>query len=84
MSVVIIQLFTSGCDLTIILCYGMTLNMQYKEGFQGLYINYHVLAECPPYGQVPAYRKPVSRSLASFELSAQVATEAGCYNDGKV
>ena len=43
-----------------------------------------IRAECPPYGQVPAYRKPVSRYLASFELSAQVATEAGCYNDGRV
>ena len=47
-------------------------------------VHLHTRAECPPYGQVPAYRKPVSRHLASFELSAQVATEAGCYNDGRV
>ena len=53
-------------------------------GLTGTDMHYYTRAECPPYGQVPAYRKPVSQYLASFELSAQVATEAGCYNDGRV
>ena len=35
-------------------------------------------------GGFPAYRKPASRSIASFEVPAQVATKAGCYNKGRV
>ena len=63
-----------------------------KTGFRGCMVclalnedsKFVQLAECPPYGQVPWLSQASESVPSSFELSAQVATEAGCYNDGRV
>ena len=62
---------------------GITCQLEHLCTFSTLQIC-NILADARPSGRFPAYRKPVSWYLASFELSAQVATEAGCYNDGRV